>query len=196
METQYLIIVLIIIIYLFLIYVWTVKAIKIFLWSYIAWFLAIITYFFIDFILNYISNWYIKLENPDKIQGFIINNQIIIALIIYFIFLILSYKSQLFQISIDWLFKKIIWLSIIPIITIINFIFTILFILNGTNILTYQWYIKSIENLNLKQIFLIKLFNLIPFIMILVPLLLLFMFLNIKIKLLPIRNKKNITETQ
>ena len=196
METQYLIFILIIILFIFLISIWSQKTIRVFLWNYMAWFSAIISYLFVDFILNYIWTPYIKVENPDAIQGLIMNNQTIIILFIYFIFFILFYKSQLFETNIHWLFKKFTWLLILPILTVINCIFTILLILNGPNILTYQGYIKAISKLNLQQELLIQFFNLIPLIIILVPLFLLFVFIKINIKLPSIRKKNNVIENQ
>ena len=196
METQYFILILIIVLLIFLIFIWTQKTIRVFLWNYMAWFSAIISYLFVDFILNYIWTPYIKLENPDAIQGLIMNNQTIIVLLIYFIFFILFYNSQLFETNIHWLFKKIVWLLILPILTVVNCIFTILLILNGPNILTYQGYIKAIAKLNLQQEFLIQFFNLIPLIIILVPLLFLFIFIKINIKLPSLRKKKDVIEHQ
>jgi len=71
-----------------------------------------------------------------------------------------------------------------------------LLILNGPNILTYQGYIKAIAKLNLQQEFLIQFFNLIPLIIILVPLLFLFIFIKINIKLPSLRKKKDVIEHQ
>lgn len=196
METQYLIVILIIILFIFLISIWIEKTIRVFLWNYMAWFTAIISYLFVDFMLHYIWTPYVKLANPDAVQWFIMHNQTIIVLFIYFVFLILFYKSQLFKTTITWLFRKIIWLLIVPILTVVNCVFTILLILNGPQILTYQGYSQTIKNLHLHQFFLTQFFNFIPLIIILVPLVLLFLFLSIKIniniKLPTLRKKKDI----
>ncbi len=183
-----------IVLILFLIAIWIQKTIRVFLWNYMAWFAAIISYLFVDFILNYIWTPYIKVENPDAIQGLIMNNQTIIVILIYFIFFILFYKSKLFETSINGIFKKIIWLLILPILTVVNCVFTILLILNGPKILTYHWYMEVIEKLELQQDILIQFFNFIPLIIILVPLLFLFIFIKISIKLPSLKKKKDVIE--
>lgn len=198
MQVQYFILILITVLLIFLISLWIQKTIRVFLWNYMAWFSAIISYLFVDFMLHYIWTPYIKVSNPDAIQWFIMNNQTTIVLIVYFIFLILFYKSQLFETTINGIFKKIIWTIIVPVLTVINCIFTILLILNGPWILTYQGYTEAIAKLQLQQGFLIHFFNIIPLIIILVPLLLLFLFLNIKIniniKLPTLKKKKDVEE--
>lgn len=159
-----------------------------------AWFSAIISYLFVDFIINHIWTSYLKVENPDAIQWLLMNNQTVIIIIIYFIFFILFYKSKLFETSINGIFKKIIWLLVLPILTVVNCVFTILLILNGPKILTYQWYMDVIQTLNLQQELLVQFFNFIPLIIILVPLLFLFIFIKISIKLPSLKKKKDTIE--
>lgn len=198
METQYFIIILIAIFLIFLISIWINKIIKLFLSNYIASFFVIISYLFTDFLIHYIEKPQIKLSNPDAIQWFLMNNQINIALLTYFIFLILFYKSTLFTTNIEGLLKKTIWIIIFPFLTVISFLFTIFLTLNWPDILKYQNYLNIIQKLNLNQFLLIEFFKLIPLIILVIPFIVLLFFIDIKIsiKLPVLRKKKNIEEEE
>jgi len=182
MDVQYLIFTLIIIIFLALLALWIQKTTKIFLWNYIAGFSAIISYLFVDYIIYLIDAWKtIHLDNPDAVQGFLVNYKTMVIIWIYFIFFILFYKSRLFEIEIKWFFKKLFSFFIFPALTVVNLIFTMLLLISWPKVLTYYGYMQIVKSLNLTNIFLIKFFQFIPLIIILVPIFILLLFLEIHI---------------
>jgi len=197
MNTQYFIFSIIISLVLLLIAIWIQRTTKIFIWNYIAWFSAMISYLFLDVLTNYIDLHYktVNIQNPDAILQFITMNKIWIIIIIYFIFLILFYKSRLFDIQIQWFFKKILGFFILPFLTVINLIFTMLLVINWPTVLTYQWYEKAIHSFHITNYYLLNLFNLIPFIIILVPIFVLIIFLEIHFKIPSLRKKPKENET-
>ena len=179
MDIQYLIFTLIIIIFLSLLALWIQKTTKIFLWNYIAWFSAILSYLFLDYIIAMIDSWKIHFSNPDAILWFMTNYRTMIIIWIYFIFFILFYKSKLFDIEIHWFFKKMFSFFVFPALTVINLMFTMLLLISWPKVLTYSWYLKIIDSLHITNIFLIKFFQFIPLIIILVPIFALFLFVDI-----------------
>ena len=183
MDIQYLIFTLIIIIFLSLLALWIQKTTKIFLWNYIAWFSAILSYLFLDYIIVMIDSWKIHFSNPDAILWFMTNYRTMIIIWIYFIFFILFYKSKLFDIEIHWFFKKMFSFFVFPTLTVINLMFTMLLLISWPKVLTYSWYLKIIDSLHITNIFLIKFFQFIPLIIILVPIFALFLFVDIHIKI-------------
>jgi len=68
---------------------------------------------------------------------------------------------------------------ILPILTVINLIFTMMFIINWPEILTYSWYTKIINSLNIQNNLIYQFFMVIPLIIILVPIFILMFFLEI-----------------
>jgi len=64
-----------------------------------------------------------------------------------------------------------------------------LLLINGPTVLTYNGYIKAVNNFHITNYFLLNFFNLIPFIIIFVPIFVLIIFLEIHIKL-PVLKKK------
>jgi len=196
MNIQYLLFATIITLILFLIAMWINKTAKVFIWNYIAWFSAIISYLFLDTLTNYIdiNSEVLKIQHPDTILGFISLNKVWIIIVIYFLFFVLFYKSRLFEISIKWTFSRILWYIFLPILTVINLIFTMLLIVNWPKILTYVWYQEIIKSFNVSNIFLQQFFKFIPFIIIFVPIFVLLIFLEIHIKIpkIKLRKTKNI----
>ncbi len=196
MNFQYFFIAISITLILFLIALWLNRITRIFIWNYFAGFNGILAYLLIDIIINLIDQEQIfHTSNPDAIAGLLMNNKPTIAILIYFLSFILFYKSSLFDIQINWTFKKIIWYLFLPLITVINLIFVMLIVINWPNILNYQNYTQLIQNLNLWNKTLINLFNLLPGINLILPILVLFLFLNISIKIsFPTIRKKPKTE--
>ena len=196
MNFQYFFIAISITLILFLIALWLNRITRIFIWNYFAGFNGILAYLLIDIIINLIDQEQIfHTSNPDAIAGLLMNNKPTIAILIYFLSFILFYKSSLFDIQINWTFKKIIWYLFLPLITVINLIFVMLIVINWPNILNYQNYTQLIQNLNLWNKTLINLFNLLPGINLILPILVLFLFVNINIKIsFPTIRKKPKTE--
>ncbi len=191
MNIQYFIFAIIITLILFLIAMWIQKTTKIFIWNYIAWFSAMISYLFLDVATNYIDLHYksLKIQNPDALLWFLSANKIWIIIVIYFIFLILFYKSRLFEIQVQWFLKKFFWYLFLPFLTVINLLFTMLLLINGPTVLTYDGYTKAVDSFHITNYFLLNFFNFIPFIIIFVPIFVLIIFLEIHIKL-PVLKRK------
>jgi len=191
MNIQYFIFAIIITLLLFLIAMWIQKTTKIFIWNYIAGFSAMISYLFLDVATNYIDLHYkvLKIQNPDALLWFLSTNKIWIIIVIYFIFLILFYKSRLFEIQVQWVLKKFFWYLFLPFLTVINLLFTMLLLINWPIVLTYDGYVKAINSFHITNYFLLNFFNLIPFIIIFVPIFVLIIFLEVHIKL-PVLKKK------
>ncbi len=191
MNIQYFIFAIIITLILFLVAMWIQKTTKIFIWNYIAGFSAMISYLFLDVTTNYIDLHYktLKIQNPDALLWFLTTNKIWIIIVIYFIFLILFYKSRLFEIQVQWFLKKFFWYLFLPFLTVINLLFTMLLLINWPTVLTYDGYVKAVNNFHITNYLLLNFFNLIPFIIIFVPIFVLIIFLEIHIKL-PVLKKK------
>lgn len=181
MEIQYFVFIVIITFVIFLIAIGVQKTTKIFLWNYVAGFSAVISYLFIDYLLNYIWSSQIKVSNPIWVIWFITENKTLIIILIYFTFFVLFYKSRLFDVEINWFLKIVLWTLILPILTVANFFFTMLLIISGPQILTYSWYVQVIDSLNISQKLILDFFNIIPLIIILVPIFVLTLFLEIRI---------------
>ena len=193
MNIQYIVLFIVITLWLFLVAMWVKKTTKIFLWNYVAWFSAIIAYLFVDYTIHLLDAWkWIKLENPDAVLGFLVNNKTMVIIIIYFIFFLLFYKSRLFDVEVNWTFKKILSFFLFPILTVVNLFFTMLLLINGPDALTYDGYQKIMASLHITNYLLVDFFNYIPLIIILVPILALLLFLEIHIRFpsLPKRKKK------
>lgn len=190
MEVQYLILILMFVFMLFLIAIWINKTSKIFFWNYIAWFSVLIWNLFLDLIINYIP--YLNVSNPDMIQWFIMNNKTFMILWIYFLIILLFYKSTLFEINIKSIMQKFYWFFIIQILTLINCTFTLMLIFNWTKILTLDWYMELIDSLEIKINYLLDFFKIIPIIIVIWPLFIFLIFIqaNINIKM-PNLKKKN-----
>lgn len=181
MEIQYFVFIVILTFIIFLMAIWVQKTTKIFLWNYVAWFSAVISYLFVDYLLSYIWSSLIKVSNPVWVIWFITENKTLIIILIYFTFFVLFYKSRLFDVEINWLLKIILWTLILPILTTANFFFTMLLIISWPQILTYSWYIEVIGSLKISQNFILEFFNIMPLIIILVPIFVLTLFLEIRI---------------
>jgi hypothetical protein len=202
MTIQYFIFAIIITLVLFLIAMGIQKTTKIFVGNYIAGFSAMISYLFLDVFSNYIDGHYktINIQNPDAVLQFITMNKIWIVIIIYFIFLTLFYKSRLFEIQVQWILKKIIGYIFLPSLTVINLLFTMLLLINWPTVLTYDGYMKAVNNFHITNYYLQNFFNFIPFIIIFVPIFVLLIFLEVHIKLPSLRKKpkeeKHIEQTE
>jgi len=182
MDMQYFIFTVIIIIFLFLLALGIQKTTKIFLWNYVAGFSAIISYLFVDYVIYLIDTWRaLHIDNPDAVQGFLVNYKTMVIIVIYFIFFLLFYKSRLFDIEIRGFFKKLFSFFVFPALTVVNLVFTMFLLINWPKVLTYNGYHQIISSLHLTNPFLIQFFNLIPLIIILVPIVVLLLFLEIHV---------------
>ena len=183
MNNQYFLIVTSVIFFFFLIVIGISRTTKIFLWNYFAWFSALITYLFIDTLCNFVDQYsnFFKIHNPDAFAGFLSNNKTNIVIIMYFLFFFLFYKSSLFEIQIQWLFRKIIWYAVLPVLTVIDLIFTLIVIINWPETFNYSNYENLIQSMNITNKNLLMFFQIIPWIIIFVPFLVLLLFLQINI---------------
>ena len=183
MNNQYFLIVTTIILFFFLIVIGISRTTKIFLWNYFAWFSALITYLFVDTLCNFIDQYNntLHISNPDAVAGFLSNYKTTIVITMYFIFFFLFYKSNLFEIQIQWLFRKIVWYLILPILTVIDLIFTIMVVINWPETFNYNKYEQLIQSMNIANKNLLFFLQIMPGIIIFVPFLVLLLFLQINI---------------
>jgi len=164
------------------------------MWNYFAGYSALISYLFIDNLINFIdqNSKLLKIAHPDAVAGFLMNSKTTIIIILYFIFFILFYKSRLFNVQIEWFFKKLIWYLILPFLTVIDLIFTMMLVINWPDILTYNWYSNLVNSLQISNAQIKLFFSIIPWIIIFIPIFLLLIFLEINFVIrLPLRKKSS-----
>ncbi len=185
MNFQYFLMAIFLTLILFLIALWINRTARIFIWNYFAGFSALISYLFIDTFTNFIDQHpeILKISNPDAVAGFLMNYKTVIIILLYFLFFILFYKSKLFEVEIEWTIKKIIWYLILPFLTVINLIFTMMLVINWPSLLTYNEYENFIKSLGITDPHILWFLNFLPWIVILVPIFMLILFINISIKI-------------
>ena len=170
---------------LFLIALWINRTARIFIWNYFAGFSALISYLFVDTFINFIDQHpeVLGISNPDAVAGFLMNYKTVVIILLYFLFFILFYKSRLFEVEIEWIFKKIIGYLILPFLTVIDLIFTMMLVINWPSLLTYNGYENFIKSLGISDPHILWFLNFLPWIVILVPIFMLILFINISIRI-------------
>jgi len=184
MNFQYFIIIILLTLTLFLFALWINRTTKIFIWNYFAAFSAVIAYLFVDTFVSFIdqNSKILWITNPDAICWFLMNYKTIIIILIYFFLFVLFYKSNLFEIKIEWILKKAVWYFALPLITVVNLVFSMMLVINWPNLLTYNWYKSFVESLNITDLHILSVTNILPWVIIFVPALILVLFININIK--------------
>lgn len=159
--------------------------------TYIATLNCLILFLWLDVLAVYLQNnenVYL-IERPKLLLWLINDHKILIILFMYFLFMIIFYKSSLFAAQVDWKIKKFLAFLIFAPLTAISMLTSLIIIVHWPAILTTPWYNEFLNSLNILNPIIYNIVVLVPFILVLTPLLVGIM--SISIKLPKLRRKKD-----